>query len=114
MGLRTEVYDCQAADFPVLIVAIQAGGSLLFVISANDCGYNANPNKQKEVAKVRKVTKISELAPGMVLARGVVDFNGKVVLSEGCVITEKTIQRLDAWDIREVCIDCPDNTSTGA
>ncbi len=63
---------------------------------------------------MRKVTKIADLAPGMVLARCVVDFNGKVVLSEGCVISEKTIQRLDAWDIREVCIDCPENSNAGA
>ena len=78
------------------------------------CDCNANQNKHKEVAKVRKVTPIADLAPGMVLARCVVDFNGKVVLSEGCVITEKTIQRLDAWDIREVCIDCPESASNGS
>ena len=55
---------------------------------------------------MKKTTKVMELTPGMVVARCVTDINGKVVLSEGAVISERTIQRLQAWDIAEVCIKC--------
>lgn len=56
---------------------------------------------------MRKVIKISDLASGMVLARCVTDFNGKIVLAEGIVITEKIINRLFTWGINEVYVDCP-------
>jgi hypothetical protein len=69
-------------------------------------------NKQKEGIKMRKIIKPTDLVPGMVLKRCVTDLNGKIVLSEGAVMTEKTIQRLLAWDISEVCIDCPADENT--
>ena len=55
---------------------------------------------------MKKTTKVMELTPGMVVARCVTDINGKVVLSEGAVSSERTIQRLQTWDISEVCIKC--------
>jgi hypothetical protein len=57
--------------------------------------------------RMRKTINITDLVPGMVLARCVVDINGKIILSEGIVITEKIIHRMLAWGINEVCIDCP-------
>ena len=63
---------------------------------------------------MRKVIKIGDLVSGMVLARCVVDSQGKIVLSEGATVTDRIIHRLQAWDIDEVCIVCSAGNSEGA
>jgi hypothetical protein len=58
---------------------------------------------------MQKIIKATELIPGMQIARCVVDSNGKVILSEGVIVTDKIINRLGTWDIRAVCIHCSDS-----
>lgn len=53
---------------------------------------------------MHKVVKMAEAVPGMVLARCVVDSNGKIVLSDGVVLTENIIRRLVTWGIGELYI----------
>jgi hypothetical protein len=58
---------------------------------------------------MQKFVKVAALAPQMVLGRCVTDSNGKIVLADGTVVTEKIIHRLQLWDIDEVCITCQSN-----
>lgn len=48
---------------------------------------------------------VSELKPGMVLARDIYDENFNLLLSEGMTITEKLIERIIERNIKEVNID---------
>lgn len=47
---------------------------------------------------------LPDLKPGMVVGQAVLKENGKVLLAEGTVLTDRLIHLLDTWDIRTVSI----------
>jgi hypothetical protein len=76
------------------------------MLSGGKLGYlnkkgSAVPKSYKQVA-------LNEASPGMVLSDDLLDTHGKVLLVQGCVLTESTLAALQRHQIKMLPIQCDD------
>lgn len=57
---------------------------------------------------------VTDIAPGMQLAKDVYDPNGNVLMRSGAVVTERLIKALRSWGIDEVAIEADTDDAASA